>query len=709
MLYLGANLKATSFGFDLPDGGLCALRDGEIEFAIAEERLSRQKKAGGFAHSLKHYMTRFGRTPDQIDLFAFSTCCDQVGATKPNVSVSPDRILYCPHHLSHALGSFAWSGFPESIVLVMDSGGDTFQEVRDGKWWNVAREQHSAFLVDRSNWRLIERTAEEPGAMGFGEFFRAVTYFLGWRGARYAGNTMALASLGDPSQFEGLRFFYEEESRVIFPFGNDPLGDVAGVVERFLEENGFGWVKRRHERDPFTQHHFDLAAWAQSELDRFIITTINRLTSMCGTKNVILSGGVAYNCVGVGRLKSSRPDLSVFVQPASGDAGQCVGNACYAHLSAEGSLPDLSHNSVSLGTRHRTRIRVSSLDKSNLLQFPDKSLTRAVSWLASGNVLLFFQGGSEYGPRALGYRSLLAAAHIPGSKRKLNRIKFRNYLMPVAPAILDEFRNDIFVCGSAKPFMVECVPLRESAKPQLIACEHGSGHCRIQTVDQARNPIFWRLLSKYNTATGVPVLFNTSLNGPGQPILETPAQTIDFLRSSSKFKIVAAWINGVFYYVDNPESLPSDMNIEKSGYSEYIDAASFDYRKLTRRLSVVFPDLSISTRERFLLYREFIDWVAQGGKSTTVRYKANSIECPTSAILPLYATDRFEGFDEERTPQVGSLRITRVDYKAFGDLDERDARHDGFEGLQELRTTLLEIYGRIDDFELVTIFTISLE
>jgi carbamoyltransferase len=698
MLYVGANLGRTSFGYVLPDGGLCALSDEKIEFAISEERLTRVKKDGGFDASLKYYLKNFGRSLNDIDIFCLSSCCDKGGSLGLSWGIPSEKLLFCDHHLSHAVGSFAWSGFTEAVVIVIDSGGNTLEEPIDGKWWDAPREQVSVYFVNRTSCKLIERSAEEPGAIGFGEFFRAVTYFIGWKGARFAGNTMALASLGNADRFKGLAFFEESGGKCNFPIGNNP-SDPIGMVRRFLEQQGIECVTPRMEGMPFQEHHFDLAAWLQSELDRFVILTADRASRLCATKNIILSGGVAYNCVSVGRLQRSRSDLSVFVQPASGDAGQCLGNACFAHLRNEGRIPDISSSPVGLGGRHHRA------PKHIKYAYQDRSFIKAVEWLKAGNLLIFFQGRSEYGPRALGFRSLLAAAHFPSSKRKLNRIKHRNYLMPVAPAVLTEERNIFFICENEAPYMAQCVPLRQEAPVELSACEHGNGLCRIQTVDRHRNKALWTLIRRFKAETGYPILFNTSLNGPGEPIVENPNEAMEFLDRTKHFGGVSAWINGTFYHNEHIDKRDY-LGFEKSTYSEVIDNELFECENLHNRLSIIFPDLELVRRERFLLDKTYIEWVKRGVKTTTIRFSSNRIEYPAQPIIPLFETERFSGFVTGLTPHVGFIRVVAVTYVAFGDLDEKDAINDGFSSLHELKNTLRMIYDIINDFDIVTVFSI---
>jgi len=177
-LVAGANVKTTSFGFALPDGGFAAIRNGNLVFAIAEERLSRQKKDGGFRNALKLFNKQYRTRGEAIDLLVTSSCCDEVGAPPVEGFVGAERLLPCGHHQSHAIGSFSWSGYEDALVVVLDSGGDTFAPVRDGSWWSVGREQHSIFYFHRKQFELIARHADQAFDFGFWGIVSRCNIFL---------------------------------------------------------------------------------------------------------------------------------------------------------------------------------------------------------------------------------------------------------------------------------------------------------------------------------------------------------------------------------------------------------------------------------------------------------------------------------------------------------------------------------------------------
>jgi carbamoyltransferase len=705
MLIAGGNLGVTSYGKRLPDGSLTILDGETVDFSIAEERLSRIKCEGGFTRALDFYLDRPRRRYDEIDTYVLSSCCDMLGRAPTPTNIPKGRVIYCPHHLSHALGSFAWSPFREAIVLVLDSGGDNLDEVTAGRWWKSSREQHSIYYVSQTKHELIERHADGPEDAGFGEMFRAFTYFLGWHGARYSGNTMALSGFGNRSTFDGHRLFDSPGQLYAFQVKNDPERPIE-MVQDFLNINAFEKLRPRLPGAPFETLHLDLAAFLQSELERYLEIAIRSVVRKSGIRKIILSGGVAYNCLSLGRLRDRLENVELFVQPASGDTGQGFGNACFGFFLNEGRMPNLGQRRIDLGGRYRRR-RFGTIEcqAGELDAHDDRHLDRLAEQLVAGKLAVFHSGRSEYGPRALGHRSIISAAGFKFNKRRMNRLKKRNYFMPIAPVTTDESANRFFHCPSSKPWMTDVVKLRPEYSSELSAASHAGGWCRIQTVPKSSSPGLYRILELLDQKTQIPVLLNTSLNGPGEPIVETPKQAFDFFL---KAHVDCAWIDGTIYVKKAKLPNNDDLRIERSHYAELlteVNDAVLD--EMSKRLAVIFPDLTIHRRIRFSLRADFIKWIKEDRKQTTIRYKVNTVEVPAKSKLPLYQTIRYEALDEDTSTKKGDLQISRVTYKSFGDLDQDDARRDGFKSIGELFEVLREIYGPIADDEIVTIYEVK--
>ncbi len=700
MIIIGCNEGLTSYGKELPDGGVALFMDKKLVFATAEERLSRKKHAGSFQYALEYVRRKILKSNQRIENIVLSSCCDYVGAEK-SLNLPARFVTRCGHHESHALGSAAWSGFDRAIILVMDSGGDCLSPIVDGKWWASRREQHSIFLLDGNNLHLIKRHADEPFSIGFGEFYRSMTYFLGWRGARYSGNTMAAGALGLPSRFSKLEFFSQSNDTFGFPVGNDPLANER-VVEKFLIENNVKDLNKRNHNEAFSNDHFNIAAWLQRELDRYAICVAQHYCREYDTRNFIITGGVGYNCVAAGRLQASLPALNVFVQPASGDVGQCVGNAVHGIQQSTGEIVRLNGNRVDLGARHSfVKAHSSRLALKAKVVIADKGRAHIVEALARGKICVLYQGRSEYGPRALGFRSILALASVPSNRARLNELKSRNYMMPVAPVVRQEDSAKYFLMDRASPHMTMTFRLQPNYETALSACGQGLGWSRVQTVTRAQNELLYGILCDLDKMGQIPVLLNTSLNGPGEPIIERTDELIDWCDRS---EIEYAWVGGLFFEFDKNKK--SQLALNPVFYSESMDC-QFAPSALEKRLRVMFPHLMALGRERFLLRALYIDWVKDGRKRTTIRFKPGAVEYPVDRKLPLFASNRFEKFREGVNKQVGIIAVSEACYKPFYCLDERDAVDDGFRNIDELRRTLSEIYPTISPSDIVSIFKIE--
>lgn len=702
MIIAGCNQGHTSYSKSLPDGGLAVIRDGKLSFAIAEDRLSRRKGAGGFSTAMRYYLKNFSKPGEIFDEIVLSSCCDYSINTE-FISFPSRRITRCGHHRSHALGAVAWSGFKKAIVLVMDSGGDVLKDFGDGKWWTAEREQHSVFLVDGDEITLLERHASEPEAIGFGEFFRSMTYFLGWHGARYAGNTMAAAALAPiGTEFLKIRLFEEDGIKFTFPTGNDPEKN-GGLIQDFLSRNNISDINQRLPESPFSPKHFELAAWLQAELDRYVGRISDIYCSAFGTRNFVISGGVGYNCVSAGRLQKRNPEMNVFIHPASGDVGQCLGNAIDGYLRNTGSILRLANHRVDLGGKYRMsakrRRRLTALSSE---AHRDSTFVRLSEALMTGKICALFHGRSEFGPRALGFRSILADATNPALRARLNEIKSRNYMMPVAPVVRIEDASTYFEMAGASPYMAKTAPLREEYRSVLGTCSQGRGWARVQTVSPDENEVLYRILTYFSSSDLIPVLLNTSLNGPGEPIVESIDDLLIWCEHSH---VDFVWVGGHIYKM-NPakeEAFP----FYRSKYSELI-STDYNATALQQRLETIFPHVTAQKRERLLLRSEYIKWVKEGKKTTTIRFRPHCVEFPKRTVLPLFASSRFESYVEGKTSLVGRVAFTKATYKRFSELDGIDARADGFRTESELKSTLEEIYPAITGESMVSIFDISI-
>ena len=698
--FLGVNEGRTRYGKELPDGGICIIEDDRLLLAVAEERLSRVKRDGGYRVGLPEAKRLLPFAAADAGCLVSSSCCEFQGDPPRYSSVSGDELSSsCSHHLSHALGSLAWAGVERALVVVMDSGGDVLEEGDLREWWRLRREQHTVFRIKGNDVSLVTRHADRPNEMGFGEIFRALTYFLGWKGARFAGNCMALASLNRTDEPIASTLFGDETNPFAFPLLNDPR-DPVGSFNRLLESRTNISVAPREAGGPFRPDHFRTAAWVQAELERYLVAMSETYAQQ--GEPIILSGGVAYNCVAAGRLSRRLGPGQVLLQPASGDTGQCLGNAVYGRLRATRCITRLSKPSPFVGPDHGETLPLINDQLQEIFgeRCEDDWMHQLAGLLANGEVAAgVYDGRSEYGPRALGHRSIVAHAEKPQMRRLLNRLKNRNYLMPVAPVARIEDAGTFFESIEPTPLMTKTVPIRERWSDALASTAQSRSGARLQTVDAEQR--IWNLLTRLQELGRIPVILNTSMNGRGEPIVEAHDDLLEWVRNAP---IDALWFNGILHSArDNKPALRS-----ASAYSER-PSNDDDLLDLCVRLKVLFPDLEQKVRDRFLLLDEYISWMREGRKSTTVRYNRNALDVPSSLRIPLYPTHDFGRSESviSETP-IAHTEIVGLTYKCFGDLTDKDGLNDGFENRSQLLDTLASIYSPITETDIVTIYDIRI-
>jgi len=698
-IIVGVNSGQTSHGKKLWDGGCCIIKDGHVLAAISEERVSRIKRDGGYKNASNYLFPSLNLNHSEVDLVVTSTCCE-TSALNPQLFLKNDTPwIECNHHTSHALQTFYSSPFEEAIVIVLDSGGNTTAHGANHEWWKTKREQQSYFIVNRQSFENIGADFSDPFESGIAEVYRAFTYFLGWKSSRFAGNTMALAGCGDATVFEGKKIFTFNDGKMRSVVNNNPTNTLA-MIEDLLKMYGIE-ASAREPNGAIEPIHKDLAAWLQEEVEQALIKLVDNLIEKTGVKNICLSGGVAYNCKATYKIMQLSKAENVFVGTASGDQGQCFGNALYGHLKLKGALPVSGLDSPYLGPT--LDISEKSIKESASFSFFNYTLKafkdiedKAASLLQEGNIIAWFQGRSEFGPRALGNRSILASPNVDNIKSKLNKIKQRDGFMPFAPAILD-YKYSNFFCEGGTRYMTVAVDAKPVDVSWFDALVHVDNSARVQVVEQKYNERFYCLIESFYKKTGVPVVLNTSFNGHGEPIVESIE---DALKSFSEL--------GVDYLVIG-DCLITKNNLSLRSPKIYINdkkQSGLSLRDLPRYFQKLsYGDNELFPRSRFLLYSPYIDWIRTGKKSTTVRYRKGGIDFPTGSVLPLFPSN---DFSNNHSDSIGELVINEYRLKQIGMLSEEDACKDGFNSLQELQEILQTIYGQIQSNEYVSIYSISL-
>jgi carbamoyltransferase len=540
------------------DVSACLLRDGDIAYAIAKERITRVKHASGFYKEVVDYcLNAEGISIADVDLVVRNCYILPVeemekrllnqdapgfmgeqerslAAKDPLYLSRSNKVVTVSHHLAHAYSAFAACPFDEGVVMVVDGVGSYSADVTEeypptDKTDPLARESESYYKFSGSKIEALKKVWLEP-CRGFlsDEFFnmaglgalysRASSYIFGdWN---KCGELMGLAPYGRRGQMKPL--LHIENGVLTVPVWSEEL------KEPWLFESGNDW-----EKSPSMQHWKDLAWRVQDDTETVLLARAKWLRETTGAKNLCIAGGVGLNCVANGRIAREAGFENVWIQPAAGDDGIAIGCAYYGYLAIQ-KKPRASvikhayfgkpySDADVRGATDKTLIRL--VTKSTQSDNISRDTAKA---LAAGKIIGWFQGGSEFGPRALGNRSIIADPRSAEMKDILNRrVKFRQAFRPFAPIVLAEREDEIFEGGHDSPYMLLAKPVRPEWKDKIPSIVHVDGTARVQTVRQETNPPLYRLLKEFEALTGVPVLLNTSFNVKGEPIVETPRNAVE--------------------------------------------------------------------------------------------------------------------------------------------------------------------------------------
>jgi carbamoyltransferase len=540
------------------DVSACLLRDGEIAFAIAKERINRQKHATGFYRMAVDYcLDAEGITLDDVDLVvrncyimpveemdrrlanhdmpAYLSPEERVEAARDPLYLSTsNKVVTVSHHLAHAYSAFAASPFDEGVVMVVDGVGSYASDITEecppaDRTSALARESESYYRFKGSRIEPLKKVWLEP-ARGFlsDEFYnmaglgalysRASSYIFGdWN---KCGELMGLAPYGRPDKVKPLMEI--ENGRLKVPDWSEEFR------QPWLIDSGDDW-----EASPAMQHWKDLAWRTQDDTERVLLHRARWLRETTGAKNLCIAGGVALNCVANGRIVREAGFDNVWIQPAAGDDGIAIGCAYYGHLALQNKPRSYVLTNAYFGRAYRDEEVKDATDRrlvrmvSTKTPSPDVCADTA-KLLADGKVIGWFQGRSEYGPRALGNRSIIADPRKAEMKDILNkRVKHRQAFRPFAPIVLAERADEVFEGKTESPFMLVAMSVRPQWRDRIPAIVHVDGTARVQTVRQQDNDSLYRLLKEFEALTGVPVLLNTSFNIKGEPIVERPHDAVE--------------------------------------------------------------------------------------------------------------------------------------------------------------------------------------
>lgn len=541
MSYIGINVGNTTEGMKLNDGGACIIKDDHI-LAIAEERVSRKKHDGGFRLSLPYCLNAMGDSVDDIDRLVVSSCCEKPLQSFHVDGIDDNKVIVCPsHHLSHAYSTFLTSDFKEALIVVIDNEGNVLDN-NDSKPFHKRRAEHMSYYIGSPKGiQLIDVDEVDNNHIGIGDAYRYFTHYLGFPSYNHAGKVMGLSSYGiDRFSLQG-HLFELVDGHIICDIPNDYFHCEEALGDYLYNKYGIPKNTRRFPIQEIGQIHADLAAFVQKETERILVLKINHLIKKTGIKNICMAGGVGLNSVANGRLLKECDNINLHVVPAAGDSGQCLGNALLGYCQDHGFDKHFDLNNAYLGKEYsdveindaiNRYLRMNDyFDIANYESLGEQA--EAIALLVEeGLFVANFSGRSEFGPRALGNRSILADPRKIEIKDELNmRIKYREYFRPFAPVVVSEKAKDYFDLKQESPFMLLVADVKCPEKLQSVT--HVDGSARVQTLKLNHNMLLYNTLKSFEQLTGIPVLLNTSFNLAGQPIVESPEDAIDCFMNSN--------------------------------------------------------------------------------------------------------------------------------------------------------------------------------
>ena len=544
MLTLGINYS------QMHDSSACIVRDGELLFAVAEERISRVKHDAGFPKNAIRACLDFARVKaEELDEVCFgwqtagpvyrhdlkcfaagqmpltyltglnstlhflSMWHQESGAKRFTQQFGPTgaRMRFVDHHLAHAISAYGYSGFEEAAVVIMDGRGA----------WEATSIWHG-----KSGRLEHVQTIPFPDSVGF--FYSGFTEFLGFQPNSDEWKVMGLAPYGKPGV--NLSAFIDVNA---VPY-RVATRQIAGNGTSYLSRAKTVLGERREPESEITDRHKDIAYAVQDACEKAMMNVVKLAIEKTKCRNVCLAGGVALNSKANGKIMRSGVVDKFFVQPAASDDGVALGAALAPYLENGGKLASrpMRHGYWGPAFDDESIEKALATYKLRYTRLPDPAAT-AAELLADGKILGWYQGRMEFGPRALGSRSILADPRDPEMNGKVNNaVKFREWWRPFAPSMKKEAAGDYLESAVDSPFMIITAQVHEEKRQVIPSVTHVDGSVRPQTVEKEINPLYWRLIDEFEKRTGVPVIMNTSFNLRGEAIVHTPTDAVRTFFSS---------------------------------------------------------------------------------------------------------------------------------------------------------------------------------
>jgi carbamoyltransferase len=534
------------------DTSACVLVDGKIKYAVQEERLTRNKRTKSFPiQSVKYCLEENNLSLKDIDIVTFPvnpgiylehfnkiqsgmpryrgeiwySVLNNLMSLLPNGIFACDatqtvlldnktriKVQYVEHHLAHAALAFYPSDFEEAAILSIDGFGEK-----------------DCMLFASGKGNKIKSLYKQEFPHSLGCFYMTITEFLGFQPNSDEWKVMGASSYGDPlvyyDKFLSLFNFNEygmELDLSYFNFFNfnRPLTYTKKLIDLL------GLPRKRY--DPITERHFNIAAAAQKVTETVVFKLAENLQKLTKLKSLCFAGGVAMNSVCNGKILKNTSFNEIYIPFAPDDSGGSIGSSLYAyhHINNRSNRSKIVSNYF--GPEYSDEEVKKELDKFGLnYDTVENSAKEAAQCIANGEIVGWFQGGVEFGDRALGNRSILADPRKAEMKDILNnKIKFREEFRPFAPSILEEHLNDYFIDAKPTPFMEKVYTIKEEKRSAIPAVVHVDGTGRLQTVNKLNNPLYYSLIENFYKLTDVPVILNTSFNLKDEPIVCSPKDAV---------------------------------------------------------------------------------------------------------------------------------------------------------------------------------------
>lgn len=518
------------------NGSAALLVDGELKFYVEEERLSRQKYDGnpfsGMLEALKYGVDVLvlGGTSEEFPRLPWTGEDPYSGFLRkfnPNLQVIN---IGGAHHLGHAAGAFYNSGFDEAVSIVVDGSGSHRQVDVNGEFKNPGFETESIFSCNYEDGikplftsyggnyntnRVVTENYVMDNAVTIVKAYEAVSEYLGF-GFIEAGKTMGLAPYGC-SDDKIPNLFVEGRGSKDFFIPQYPAG-------AFVDWTKYPYLSKGKDanawhKDPkrLPQSFKNLAWEVQEKTQELVGNLIDKAVSSTGIVNVVISGGYGLNCVANYYYKKRFPALNIYVDPISHDGGTAIGLAYLVHYQNTEDKTKRPLSTLYLGPERKENYDLEGYDTQ------DVTPADVAKLIADRNIVTLFQGRSEAGPRALGNRSILYDPTDPKGKDTVNKVKGREWFRPFAGSMLKEYFEEWFETHGMEetPFMMYAMDFKTEKHGEVPAITHVDGTCRIQTVTREQNEAYYDLIEEFRKITGVPILFNTSFNLAGEPLVET--------------------------------------------------------------------------------------------------------------------------------------------------------------------------------------------